>query len=108
PTIGITRVYEQESGILVVTLVPGGPADQAGLRGFVRIQRFRRGNEYFEQRTMDPSNADLITAVDGQPVTTADALLGIIETKTPGTSVDLTVLRDGQVREISVRLGQSD
>ncbi len=41
PDAGITRVQETEHGLLVATLTPGGPAEQAGLRGF-RVARQRR------------------------------------------------------------------
>jgi S1-C subfamily serine protease len=36
PETGITRVFQQETtkGLFVATMTPGGPAEQAGLRGF--------------------------------------------------------------------------
>ena len=34
PETGISRVFQSEQGLVIATLVPGGPAEQAGLRGF--------------------------------------------------------------------------
>src|SRR6185312_13948057 len=33
PDTGITRVYKSERGLLIATMTPGGPAEQAGLHG---------------------------------------------------------------------------
>ncbi|HZN34588.1 MAG TPA: trypsin-like peptidase domain-containing protein, partial [Pirellulaceae bacterium] len=49
PEAGISRVQQTESGLVIVTLVPGGAAERAGLRGFkvVREQK-RRGPFTYE------------------------------------------------------------
>jgi 2-alkenal reductase len=68
----------------VADVVSGGPADQAGIR----------------------AGSDLITAIDGQPVTSFDEMLSYLVTnKSPGDSVVLTVLRDGHPVDITVTLG---
>jgi S1-C subfamily serine protease len=109
PTIGITRVYENERGLLIVRVAQGGPADRAGLQGFSLITKtFRQGLYRYEQSSIDTSSADLITAVDGNPVKSADDLLALIETKSPGDVVVLTVVRDGQTTNVPVTLGQTD
>ncbi|MGH7202742.1 MAG: S1C family serine protease [Planctomycetaceae bacterium] len=102
PDIGIVRVYETDEGLLIDQLVPDGPADAAGLRG-PTIVRQRRGPFLMER--LDRGTADLITAVDGQPVQTADDFLGYIEMKRIGETVRLTILREGRTMEIDVVLG---
>ena len=84
------------TGAYVLEVAPGGPADQAGLRG--GSQPTDRGRLL--------AGGDLITAIDGQPVSTFDELLSYLTTnKSPGDSVVLTVLRDGQPMDITVTLG---
>lgn len=105
PDIGIDTVVLTEQGLLVRTLVPGGPAERAGLRGFriVRQQR-RRGNLIFEQSTVDPSSADVIVAVDGHPIRTLDDFLSQVEAKKPGDQVVLTIIRQGKKVKLPVQL----
>ncbi|MGN6135871.1 MAG: S1C family serine protease [Aureliella sp.] len=109
PTIGITRVYENDGGLLIVSVAAGGPAEKAGLRGFaLKTKNFRQGPFRYEQSVVDPQTADLITAADGKPVRTADELLAIIESREPGSAVTLTILRDGKQQSVRVTLGSSD
>lgn len=109
PTIGITRVYENDGGVLVVSVVAGGPADKAGLRGFtLRSKTIRQGPFRYEQPVVDPDTADLITAANGKPVRTADELLEIIESSQPGSVVNLTIVREGQTQNVRVTLGSSE
>ncbi len=106
--IGILEVYEQKDGdrgLLINKLARGGAAADAGLRG-PRIVRRRRGP--FESQTVDPSKADRIVALDGNKVATFDDLLAYVESKRPGDTVRVTVLRDGERADVSVRLKQSE
>jgi serine protease Do len=48
---------------------------------------------------------DLVLAVDGRPVQNNSDLSSYIASKAPGTSVKLSVLRDGERRDVSVVLG---
>jgi len=109
PEAGISRVFESESGLVIATLTPGGPAEQAGLRGFrlVREQR-RRGPFTYEQRRVDRSQADTVVAVDGQKVTTADSFLTLIERHRPGEQAVLTVLRDGALVDVPITLSAGE
>jgi S1-C subfamily serine protease len=109
PDAGISRVYQTEQGLLIVTLTPGGPAERAGLRGF-RITREtkRRGPFTYEERRVDRSQADLVVAVDGEKVTTGDAFLAIVERHQPGERAIITVARDGQLVDVPVVLGSGD
>ncbi|HAW33007.1 MAG TPA: serine protease, partial [Planctomycetaceae bacterium] len=90
PEIGIQRVYETEQGLLVAKLTPGGPAETAGIRG-PKIVRQRRGLITIER--VDRGAADLIVAVDSRPVKTASDFLDYIESKKPGDTVTVSVLR---------------
>jgi S1-C subfamily serine protease len=105
PDSGIARVYQTERGLLINALVPGGAAERAGLQGpRVVRQKKRQGPFVQEIQTIDRSAADLIVAVDGQPVRTGDDFLTAIEAKQPGESVMLTVIREGQQRRMPLRL----
>jgi S1-C subfamily serine protease len=105
PVIGITHVYESDQGLVVINVVPGGPADRAGLQGF-RVVRERRGAFVFE--SIDRSSADLIVAVDGQQVRTRDDLLDIVERRQPGDRVMVTVIRELRPVDVPVVLGSNE
>ena len=102
--LGLTRVMRTDSGLLVIEMTDGGPAERAGLRP-PQVRRFRRGNAIFSQR--DPETADLIVAIDGKPVRTADEILAEVEAHSPGTRVVITVVRAGKKVEVPVTLGES-
>lgn len=109
PSTGIARVYETEHGLLVAIVVPNGPADQAGIRGFrvVREQQ-QRGQWVMERTYEDRSQADLIVGVDSQSVRTADEFLSLVEAHQPGEQVMLTILRDGKELAVPVSLSVSE
>ncbi len=109
PEIGITRILPTDGGLVIVTMTRGGPAERAGLRGFRVIrQQKRRGPFIYEERRIDRSYADLIVAIDGQPVKTADDLLSIIEQKRPGNEVVVTLIRESSQVNVGVVLGESE
>jgi S1-C subfamily serine protease len=84
------------TGAYVSSVSPGGPADQAGIQG---------GSQPTNLDGVE-TGGDVITAIDGQPVDTFDELLSYLTTnKSPGETVVLTVLRDGQPMDITVTLG---
>lgn len=109
PTIGITRVYEVDDGLLIVDMTQGGPAERAGLRGFtIKTKTVRQGPFRFEQPVVDPKTADLIVAADGKPVKKADELLAVIEALAPGSAVQLAIVRAGKNMTVPVTLGTSE
>jgi S1-C subfamily serine protease len=109
PVIGIEEVYKSERGLLIVRVTPGGPAEQAGLQGVTFDRRSRTGPlGVFTEIRPDISTADLIEAIDGRPIQTADDLLSAIEEKQPGDRVRLTVVRQRQRREIELVLAAAD
>jgi S1-C subfamily serine protease len=102
--LGITRCLATGKGLLVVSLAEGGPADRAGIQGVkVRVEQFGR----VIRRTIDPDSADLIAAVDHKRVRTLEELLTEVEKHQPGEIVRITVVRDGEPMDVTVRLGQS-
>ena len=105
--IGIAQVYETEAGLVVAAVVPGGPAERAGIRGFRIVRRQeRRGGVIIEERTIDRSYADRIVAVDGAKIASADDLLSAVEAKPPGAKVVLSIIREGRAAEVEVTLGE--
>jgi S1-C subfamily serine protease len=102
---GISHVLPTERGLLVVMLVPGGPAERAGLRGFriVREQE-RRGPFVVEKKKVDRSQADLIVSVDGEKVSSPDEFLSLIEQHRPGERAIFGIVRGNTVVEVPVTL----
>jgi S1-C subfamily serine protease len=90
---------EQPQGILVVDVTSGSPADLAGLRG---------GDETGVVDGQEiPLGGDVIIEVNDIPVITMDDLVVYMERNTsPGASVDLGIIRDGQELSLTVTLGE--
>jgi S1-C subfamily serine protease len=85
------------NGAYVATVTEGGPADQAGIRG---------GTTPTSLPTVN-AGGDVITAIDGVPVGNFDQLISyLVANKSPGETVTLTVLRDGETLDLPVTLGE--
>jgi S1-C subfamily serine protease len=86
-----------EKGLLVLSVVRGGPADRAGIRGgtqIVRIGGYRV-----------PVGGDIITAINGHPVPTLQELNVYLDSQTRvGDSVEVTIYRGGQEMRVTVTL----
>ncbi len=102
--LGLGRVLVTDIGLLVGEVVEGGPAERAGIRP---IQVVVEGSGFFRTLRLDPSSADIIVAIDGQPVKSVDELLSAVEAHAPGEVARVTVLRKGRKVEVPVTLGQS-
>jgi S1-C subfamily serine protease len=87
-----------EKGAWVQTINPGGPAEQAGLRG--------GGSPVTFQAEPYRPGGDVITKVGGKPVEDSSQLAELIATYEPGEEVPLEIHRDGETREIEVKLGE--
>lgn len=70
-------------GASVVSVTEGSPAEEAGLKV-----------------------GDVITAIDGKPVSGSDELVSAVKTKNVGDEVVLNVLRDGKTTEVTVVVGE--
>jgi S1-C subfamily serine protease len=109
PDLGITRVLQTDQGLVIATITPGGPAERSGLRGFRIIKNQRRFGPFVsEEVQIDRDYADLILAIDGQPVKSADDLLSAIERRQPGDEAVITVLREGRQVNVGVVLGAEE
>ena len=75
----IAHVYGVSTGVTVSNVIPGTPADQAGLKV-----------------------GDTIVSVDGKPVKDGDELVADIASRKPGSKVNLGVVRNGKKQETTV------
>jgi serine protease Do len=78
PALAESFDLKNREGALVAEVVPNGPAAKAGLKG-----------------------GDIITGVNGKPVTDANNLTLTVTAIAPGTELNLDILRDGQKKEIT-------
>jgi S1-C subfamily serine protease len=85
-------------GSLVAEVVPGGPAEKAGIEGGGDKLRFQAG----QYRT----GGDVILQVEGRDIVRPDDLAEAVATRQPGDVVTLTVLRDGKREDVKVTLGK--
>jgi len=77
------QTLSQETGLLIVSVEPGSPADQGGLL-----------------------LGDVIVALDGQPVRFMDELLASLSGDQIGKGSNIKIVRGGQVQELRVTLGE--
>ncbi len=88
-----------EEGLLVIEVVPRGGADRAGIRGGDHIVRL--GNVRI------PLGGDIITAINGEPVTDFQELTIYLETKTQvGDTIEVTIIRDEEEQNVLVTLAE--
>ncbi|OUC14273.1 MAG: serine protease [Alkalinema sp. CACIAM 70d] len=71
------------NGVIVVKVMPGTPAAKAGIR---------RG--------------DVITAIDGQPVRSAENLQEVVENSRLGQSLKVEIQRGNQTQQLTVKTGE--
>jgi S1-C subfamily serine protease len=91
--------FAADRGAAVQTVVDGGPAAKAGLHGGEREQDFRG--------ILFRPGGDLIIAIDGQRVASAEDVVRVItEQLFPGQTTRLTVLRGSERLVIPVVLGE--
>lgn len=95
------------TGALVQQVYPGSPAAQAGLRGSAQPTR-TQGQTPFQQGPQGApqigTDGDIITAVDGRPLTEGDDLRRAVIGKRIGDTLRLTVRRGDQTRDVTVNL----
>jgi S1-C subfamily serine protease len=75
----------QRSGLLINGVEPGSPADKAGLL-----------------------LGDVLVALEGQPVTDGDDLLGLLGPERVGVQVALTIIRGGEQRQLPATVGERE
>ncbi|NKE72585.1 PDZ domain-containing protein [Nitrospiraceae bacterium HYJII51-Mn-bac16s-1-B09] len=85
-------------GVMVARVVRGGPAHRAGIRG--GTQRVEVGNAILV------IGGDILVAVDGEEVASAEAFHQVMKSKRPGDKVRLILWRGREKREVEVKLGE--
>ena len=80
-----------DEGVYLTLVTAGSPADDAGL-----VAAFSNENQAAGSADVPPGG-DVITAVDGEKVTSVNDLATYLDTEhSPGDTVELTVVRDGE------------
>lgn len=77
-----------EKGLLIYSLVPGGAAERAGLRGL----------------TQDGTVGDILLSIDGQSTNSLDDLYRLLDKKQIGDTVQVEVYRGGRNVTVPVKL----
>jgi S1-C subfamily serine protease len=85
-----------DSGALVESVEEGTPAEDAGLRG----------SEIDELSGEVSQAGDLIVAIDGEPVRSADDVVAAVAGEQPGDTIELEIYRGDDKRTVSVELGE--
>jgi len=91
------RMTAVTGGVAVTQVVAGTPAEKAGLKAATGT-KLVDGQE-------QPTGGDVVVAFDGDVVTSAVALQSAVDSRRPGDTVSITVLRDGSRRTLNVTLG---
>ena len=76
-------ITESKNGLTVYSVNAGSGAEKAGIR-----------------------QGDLIVKADGKVVTTGEELNAVRDAKKPGDYITLTVIRNGELTDISVQLSE--
>ena len=93
PGLGLNILNDQVAernnidGVVILQVVPGGAADRAGLKGI-------------DQNVL----GDVIVAVDGTPIHKSTDLYKALDTHKVGDTVEVTVMNQGQKRQVKVTL----
>ena len=87
-----------DQGVLVAGVATGSPAAKAGIKGGSQ-QTAIQGQTYV-------TGGDVIEAIDGTAVTSAEDLAAAIQQHKPGDTVTVTVLRGSSTMQIKATLTQ--
>jgi S1-C subfamily serine protease len=72
-----------EQGVAVLAVEDGSPAEQAGIR-----------------------TGDIMVALDGEPLASAEQLLSALRAFNPGDTVSAELMREGETTEVEITLGE--
>lgn len=88
------------SGVMLVQVVPGSPAEKAGLKG--------ASEAVIDEQTGQqiPAGGDILTRIDDKKITTMEDLLTFVEGRKVGETVKLELYRGNQKQTISLKLGE--
>jgi len=85
-------------GYLVEVVYDGSPADRIGMRGG-SLSVVVQGEEYLV-------GGDILTTIDNTPIRTHEDYLAKVKSLKPGQRTRITIMRDGQRRELSLTVGE--
>ena len=85
-------------GVLIEKVTVDSPADEAGLHGSYKPTQIN-GQEVL-------IGGDIITAVDGSDISKMQEIADIISSSESGTTLSLSILRDGEEMVIDITLGE--
>jgi S1-C subfamily serine protease len=92
------NVPEDQAGVLIQQVEGGSPADKAGLQGSFKPTTISG------QRVL--IGGDIIVKINGQAVTNMEDLRSQLTQSKPGDEITVTVLRDGNNKDVKVTLGE--
>lgn len=99
PEIAAAMDLAEAKGALVIRVIPDSPAEKAGLRGGTR-QVLVMGQPL-------TVGGDVIVGINDQQVRRFDDILSYLSRRTEvGQEVELTIIRDGRTRTLTVTLGE--
>ncbi len=85
-------------GVIVQSVVPDGPADEAGVEG---------GDTTATIEGVEVSlGGDIITEIDGKKIAEMSEVIEVVNSKDPGDEIELTVVRGDQTKTATVTLGE--
>jgi S1-C subfamily serine protease len=87
-----------DRGVLVEQAYAGGPASEAGIEGATE-QATVQGQQV-------PTGGDIITAIDGKEIAGMEDVISTVNGAGAGDELTLTILRDGEQRDVRVTLGE--
>jgi putative serine protease PepD len=98
-TSGLARALNLpvSEGVIVQSVVKGGPADKAGIEGGSTSATIEGAKVSL--------GGDIITEVNGKRVSGMDEVVEIVNAAKPGESLELTILRGGRTKTATVTLG---
>ncbi len=88
------------AGVYAVHILPNSPADRAQMRGAIATG----GTQGIDPLDQIPLGGDVVTSVDGQPLSSSDQMNDYLDLKRAGDQITLTLLRDGKPLDIRVTL----
>jgi 2-alkenal reductase len=101
PEIAAEMDLPEARGALVERVLPGSPAEDAGLQGGIReVQLEGIGRPV-------SVGGDVIIAIDGQNIRRFNDILSYLSRRTEvGQDVELTIIRDGETQTLTLTLGR--
>ncbi len=96
-TLAQANQLNTQFGAYIDTVVPGGPAEAAGLRG-------SSGTATIDSVQV-PTGGDVIVSMDGVPITNFTDLLANVDFHRPGDKLQVVFLHNGQKQTTTITLG---